>query len=52
MSRDAKPDDAPREFPIEIKVGRTKLTVTLLIAPHATVAVKKTKTETEPESPG
>ena len=34
-----------REFPIEVKVGCTKVTVTLLIAPHAAVTVKETKTE-------
>ena len=43
--------EPPREFPIEVKVGRTKVTVTLLIAPHAAVTVKETKTEIGPEPP-
>jgi hypothetical protein len=48
MPDDAKSDDAPREFPIEVTVGRTRVTVTLLLRAGTTVTVKDTKTTTEP----
>lgn len=41
----------PREFPIEVKVGHTKVTVTLLLAPGTAVTVKETNVTTEPEPP-
>lgn len=41
----------PREFPIEVKVGRVKVTVTLLLAPGTTATVKDTTVATEPEAP-
>ncbi len=47
LTPDAKPEP-PREFPIEVKVGKVRVTVTLLIARDASVAVKETKTEIEP----
>jgi hypothetical protein len=47
---DKKPDGTPRDFPVEVKVGRTKVTVTLQLSPRVEVAVKETKIETEPES--
>ena len=47
MADDDKP--APREFPVEVTVGRTKVTVTLLLAPGAPVTVKETNVTTEPE---
>jgi hypothetical protein len=43
---DKKSDDMPREFPVEVKVGRTKVTVTLQLSPRVEVAVKETKIET------
>jgi hypothetical protein len=44
-----KPNNAPREFPIEVKIGRTKVTVTLLLAAGTAVTVAETKTTTESE---
>ncbi len=38
----------PREFPVVVTVGKVRVTVTLLIARDASVAVKETKTEIEP----
>jgi hypothetical protein len=47
---DTKPK--PREFPIEVKVGRVKVTVTLLLAPGTAVTVKDTTVATaEPGAP-
>ena len=42
-------DDKPREFPVEVTVGRVKVTVTLLLRPGNAVTVAETKTTTEPE---
>jgi hypothetical protein len=49
MADDDKP--ASREFPVEVAVGRTKVTVTLLLAPGVAVTVKETNVKTEPEPP-
>jgi hypothetical protein len=46
---DKKPKPAAREFPIEVKVGRTKVTVILLLAAGTAVTVKETNVTTEPE---
>jgi hypothetical protein len=44
---DKKP--GPREFPVEVIVdGKTRVRVTLLLAPGTTVTVKETKVTTEP----
>jgi len=48
---DAKPDDAPREFPVEVTVGGTRVTVTLLLRPGTAVTVKETKVTTASEAP-
>jgi hypothetical protein len=44
---DKKPE--PREFPVEVIVdGKTRVRVTLLLAPGTTVTVKETNVTTEP----
>lgn len=45
---DKKPE--PREFPIEVKVGGTKVTVTLLLAPGTAVTMKETNITAKPET--
>ncbi len=42
-------DDKLREFPVEVTVGRVKVTVTLLLRPGTEARVAETKTTTEPE---
>ena len=44
---DKKPE--PREFPVEVIVdGKTRVRVTLLLAPGTTVTVKETNVTTDP----
>jgi len=48
----ANPEPQTREFSVEVKVGRTKVTVTTLLAPGTDVRVKETNvtTETKPSA--
>jgi hypothetical protein len=48
MPDEKKPDDTPREFPVSVTVGRTKVEVILILKAGTEVAVKETKITTEP----